>query len=144
MATISDPNNAVQQLAYRLNDPEDPDDDGFLAEAGKELLDTAAAIAAKVRQTNTACKGSVTITFKMHASRTANREVKIEIEPALASKKPMLARPRKQELYAGHEGDLSTLPVQEDMGPLFTKESARAIEGGKSETKAETKGKKAL
>jgi hypothetical protein len=144
MATINDPNNALQQLAYRLNDASDPDDDGLLAEVGKGLLDTAQRVAAKVRETNKAAKGEVVLRFKIGAHRTKNNEVAVEFEPLVTTKMPELTKARGIQFFAGHEGELSTQPVQEEMGPLFNKDTARSIEGGKSDEKTEKKGKKAI
>lgn len=138
MATISDPGNALQRIAHLLTEAEDPDDRGPLHEAGEELLAVAAQLAKKVRQTNKACKGSVTVKFNLHAYRTKNKEVALDIEPDISSKKPNLARHRGVQLYAGHEGELETQPVQEEM-PLFV---PKTIEGGKIDEKPE-KGRKA-
>jgi hypothetical protein len=132
MSSISDPKNAIQQIAFRLKDSKDPDDPGVLAEFGDELLAAAATMARKVRQTNKACTGEVTLTFKLKAYRTPNREVAIELHDAIKSKKPTLTRERSVQLYAGHDGELETQPVQEEM-PLFDKESATVIDGGKVE-----------
>lgn len=132
MSTISDPSNAVTRLAHLLTDSEDPDDLGMLAEFGEEILVVARAIAAKVRQTNKACKGSATLKLNLHGYRTKNKEVAIEIEPDLTSKKPNMARKRGAQVYAGHEGELSTQAIQEEM-PLFTKDTAKAIDGGKDD-----------
>ena len=141
MSSISDPNNAVQQLAYRLVDAEDPDDPGLLAEVGDELLSVSAIVAKKVRQTNRACTGEVTLTFKIKAHRTKNKEVAVEFEPVIKSKKPHLSRARGVQLYEGHEGELETQPVQEEM-PLFTKDTAKVVEGNKGTETAGKAGKK--
>lgn len=141
MSSISDPNNAVQQLAYRLVDNDDADDPGLLADAGKELLEVAAIMAKKVRQTNKACTGEVTLTFKIKAHRTKNKEVALEFEPTIKSKKPHLSRARGVQLYAGHEGELETRPVQEEM-PLFTKDTAKVVEGDKGSENAGKAGRK--
>jgi hypothetical protein len=133
MSQISDPGNALQRITHLLIEAEDPDDRGPLYEAGEEVLSTAKQMATKVRQTNKACTGEATLKFKMKAYRTKNKEVAIEIEPIITSKKPSLARNRGVQLYAGHEGELSTTAVQEEM-PLFTKDTAKSIDGGKSET----------
>lgn len=143
MSTISDPGNALQRLAHLLTEAEDPDDRGPLAEAGQDLLNVADVVAKKVRQTNKACKGEVIIRFRLKGYRTKNKEVAIEVEPEITNKKPNLAKSRGIQLFAGHDGELSTVPVQEEM-PLFTKESAKAIEGGKVENIEGKKGKKAI
>ncbi len=143
MSSISDPNNAIQRIAFLLRDAEDPDDSGVLAEFGEALLDAAAVMAKKVRQTNKACTGEVTLTFKMKGFRTKNREVAIELEePGIKVKKPSLSKTRSVQLYAGHDGELETQPVQEEM-PLFTKDSARVVEG-RAEPEKGKKGSKAI
>jgi hypothetical protein len=148
VSQISDPNNAIQRIAQLLLDKEDPDDPGVLSEAGEALLDVAAVMAKKVRQTGKACKGEVTIKLPLKAYRTKNNEVAVEIEPVIGSKKPQLARDRGVMLFAGHDGELSTTAVQEEM-PLFTKESARVVPGVGNDDAANAasegkKGKKAI
>lgn len=130
MAQISDPNNAVLRIAHELKDSDDPDDPGWQTELGDALLKSAATIAKKVRQTNKACKGSVTVTFELKGYRTKNKEVAIEIEtPEPKTKVPSLAKKRSTMLYAGHDGELSTTAIQEEMDGLFTRETARVVPG---------------
>lgn len=147
MSTISDPNNAVLRIAQLLKDYDDPDDPGWQTELGDALLKASAVLAKKVRQTNKACKGSVQVKFDLKGYRTKNKEVAIEIEvPEPTTKVPSLAKKRGTMLFAGHDGELSTTAIQEDM-PLFTKESARVVPGVGNDDAANAaekpKGKKA-
>jgi hypothetical protein len=128
VSQISDPNNAIQRVAHQLADREDADDPGLLKEFGEELLAVGEAIAARVRQTNKAFKGHVTLKLNLHGYRTKGKEVAVDIEPDISAKKPNRARKRGVTMYLGHNGELSTVPVQEEM-PLFTKETARVVPG---------------
>lgn len=149
MSQISDPSNAVLRIAQLLKDSDDPDDPGWQTELGDALLKASAIMAKKVRQTNKACKGSVTVKFELLGKRTPNKEVAIEISvPEPAVKVPSLAKKRTTQLFAGHDGELSTTAVQEEM-PLFTKETARVVPGVGNDDAANAategkKGKKAL
>jgi hypothetical protein len=139
---ISNPKSALQEIARRLIDSADPDDEGFQVELGEALLNASEVLAKKVRQTNKACKGSVTLKFELKGYRTKNKEVAIDLEtPEVASKLPSLGKRRSTTLYAGHDGELSDMPVQEAM-PLYDR--PKVIEGGKVENIEDKKGKKAI
>lgn len=138
MSQISDPSNALQRLVHLLKKADDDEDPGLMTEVGEALLQTAAIMAKKVRQTQKACKGDVTIKFAVKAYRTKNNEVALEIEPIVTSKQPQLAQERGVMLFAGHDGELSTTAIQEEL-PMFTRESARVVPGvGNDEIAAKT------
>lgn len=147
MATITDPRVAVMQLAQRMQNAADPDDPGLLAEFGRLILDTADALGKNVRLSGEACTGEVTLTFKLKAYRTKGNEVVVEPVPKFGVKAPPVVYARGALLYVGHKGELSTQAIQEEMGPLFTAQTAQVIEGGSaanSDDKTEKKGRKAI
>lgn len=142
MSQISNPSNALQQLVHLLKKADDDEDPGLMTECGEALLKVAAIMAKKVRQTQKACKGDVTLKFALKAYRTKNNEVALDIEPIITSKQPQLAQERGVMLFAGHDGELSTTAIQEDL-PLFTKETARVVPGvGNDEAANAAGGKK--
>lgn len=147
MSQISNPGNALQQLVHLLKKADDDEDPGLMTECGEVLLRVAAIMAKKVRQTQKACKGDVTLKFSLKAYRTKNNEVALDIEPAITSKQPQLAQERGVMLFAGHDGELSTTAIQEDL-PLFTKETALVVPGVGNDEAANAaggkKGRKAL
>ncbi len=145
MSQISDPSSALTRLVHLLKKADDDDDPGLMTEVGDALLKVASVMAKKVRQTGKACKGDVTLKFQFKAYRTKNNEVALEIEPVTSTKQPQLAQERGVMLFAGHDGELSSTPVQEEL-PMFSRENARVVPGVGNDEQAEkaTKGKKAL
>lgn len=139
MSQISKPSNALNTLVHLLKKADDPDDPGLMVEVGDALLKTAAVMAKKVRQTGKACKGDVTLKFSLKAYRTKNNEVALEIEPITTCKQPQLAQERAVQLFAGHEGELSTTAIQEEL-PMFSKDSAKVVDGD-NDNHAENAGK---
>jgi hypothetical protein len=131
MATINEKRQAIQQLNVLSRRKDDAEDDGFLADVGAEWLRVSAAMAERVRKTGKSCKGQLVVTIDLLGYKSKNGEVKIDPKvQAIKTKQPPTTIERNIELYAGHEGELSTVPVQEEMGPLF---DPKVVEGGKVE-----------
>lgn len=132
MATVSDPENALQRLHVIMQDNENPDEQGMLADMGRELLRVYGECASFTRATKKACKGQVVVTFDLHACRTEGdkeTEVSIALQP-IKTKSPPKTFARKKRTFAGHDGEISTVPVQEELPIMGIKGS---VDGGKKE-----------
>jgi hypothetical protein len=127
MATIDEPNNAMIRLNALVRNTDDPDDNGALADMGSEVLRVYNECAAFTRRTGKACKGQVTVIFDLKASKSEKEtEVDVSIQP-IKTKSPPKTLPRKKRTWAGHDGEISTIPVQEDLPLMGIK---GAVEGG--------------
>lgn len=127
----------IQRLAAIMRQKDNPDDPGLLGEASAALDDVFAAIRSHVERTGKACKGSVTITLDLKGYRSKGGEVAVDLTGGVTPKAPP---PPKREtiLFLDHEGAAHTTPQQEEM-PLFGKDSAKVVDGGKDQGKAKDK-----
>lgn len=126
MATIQG-ENAVQRLSAVMQNRDNPDDPGLLAEAGLSLDEVFERMRAHVERTDKACTGNVVITLKLKAYRSKGGEVAVDVEAGVASKSPAPAK-RETQLFLDREGLAHTTPQQEDL-PMFDKKSARVVPG---------------
>lgn len=139
MATVDQHDNAVIRLNAIMRSGDDSDE-GFLADIGRELLRVYNESAAFTRQTDKACKGQVVVTFDFKASRSDGGEVEVDVSmQPIKTKSPPKTFARKKRTFAGHDGEISTVPVQEELPIMGIKGS---VEGGKKT--APTTGAKAV
>ena len=131
MATVDDPDTVVQRLHVIMRDGNDPDDQGMLVDMGRELLRVYNACAAYTRRTGgKAFKGTATVVFEFHSHKSETEtEVDITMRP-ITSKQPPLTMPRKKRTFAGHDGEISTVPIQEELPITGIKGS---VNGGKQD-----------
>lgn len=130
---------AFQRLAAILQDREDPDDKGPLAEVSDHFNDLSCAMRAYVERTGKACKGQIVFTINLKGFRTKGKEVGMEVETGVTHKAPPKPK-RGTMLYLDHEGTAHTAPVQEDL-PIFN--AKVVIQGGKGQDETGDVAKKA-
>lgn len=136
MATVNDPDNALVRLNAIMRNGGDPDDQGMLADIGREVLRVYNECAEFTRRTGKACKGQVSVTLDMKAFKSETEtEVDFAMQP-IKTKSPPKTLPRKKRTFAGHDGEISTVPVQVEMPIMGIKGS---VEGGKKDAPSEGK-----
>lgn len=136
MATVNDPDNAMIRLNAIMRSG-DEKDAGFLADIGREVLRIYNECAAYTRQTDKACKGQATVIFDFKSSRSEGNEVEVDVTmQPIKTKSPPKTFARKKRTFAGHDGEISTVPVQEELPIMGIK---GAVDGGKNEKKDASK-----
>ncbi len=130
MATINDPDTAVQRFHVVMRDSDNPDDEGLMRDLGAEILRVSDLCGEHVEKTGKAFKGSVSATFEIHASPDGKMvEIEVSMKP-IATKVPPKTIQRKARFWRGSDGELSTVPVQKDQ-MVFP--ALRPVDGGKQE-----------
>jgi hypothetical protein len=138
MATVNDPDNAVIRLNVIMRSG-DTDDPGFLADMGREVLRVYNECAFFTRQTDKACKGQVTVIFDFKASRSEGEEVEVDVSmQPVKTKSPPKTFARKKRTFAGHDGEISTVPTQVELPIMGIKGS---VDGGKKDAPEAQKAK---
>lgn len=139
MATISDPENAIQRLHVIMRDNDKKDDDGnpidqgLMRDLGGQILKVSDLCREYVDNTGKAFKGSVTATFEIHASPDGKMvQVEIGMKP-LGIKVPPTTMPRRARFWIGPDGELSTTPIQKEQ---MTFPALQLVEGGKQDNAA--------
>lgn len=129
MATVSDPDNALVRLNDIMRTGAD-EDNGFLADIGREFLRVYGECAAYSRLTDKACKGQLVVTIDFKAFKSEREyEVDVTMQP-IKTKAPPKTHARKKRTFAGHDGELHTVAVQPELPIMGIKGS---VEGGKKD-----------
>lgn len=130
MATVSDPDNALVRLNAIMRDSNNPDDNGMLHDIGSETLRVYNEVAEFVRRTGNKCSGQVLVVIDLKGFKSETEtEIDMHMQP-IKTKSPPKTLPRKKRTFAGHDGEISTVPVQEELPIMGIKGS---VEGGKKE-----------
>ncbi len=138
MATVNDPDNAVVRLNVIMRSG-DESDAGFLADIGREVLRVYNECAEYVRATDKPCKGQATIVFDFKGSRSDGDEVEIDVTmQPIKTKSPPKTFARKKRTFAGHDGEISTVPTQVELPIMGIKGS---VEGGRKDAPTAQKAK---
>ena len=133
MATINDPDTALQRFHVVMRDSDNPDDEGLMRDVGAEILRVSDLVGEHVEKTGKAFKGTVTAVFEINGSPDGKMvEVEIGLKP-MATKVPPKTIARKARFWRGSDGELSTVPVQKEQ---MTFPALRPVEGGKQENAA--------
>lgn len=132
MATVNDPDNAMIRLNAIMRSG-DENDAGFLADIGREVLRVYNECADYVRMTDNTCKGQVAVIVDFKAFRSDGEEVEVDVTmQPIKTKEPPKTFVRKKRTFAGHDREISTVPVQEELPIMGIK---GAVDGGKIEKK---------
>lgn len=131
MATVSDHENAMQRLHAIMQDKDNPDEQGMLADMGRELLRVYNECQEFTRRSGgKACKGQVTVVFDLHSFKSETEiEVDLTMQP-IKTKSPPKTFARKKRTFATRDGEISTVPTQEELPIMGIKGS---VDGGKKE-----------
>lgn len=130
MATVDDPDNALIRLNAIMRDGGNPDDNGMLFDIGKETLRVYNEIAEYVRRTGAKFTGQVTVVIDLKGFKSETEtEIDLHMQP-IKTKSPPRTASRKKRTFAGHDGEISTVPVQVEMPTMGIRGS---VEGGKKE-----------
>jgi hypothetical protein len=130
MATVNDPDNALIRLNVILRDQGNPDDQGLLVDIGREVLRIYNECADYTRKTGSKCKGQVNVVIDFSAFKSEREtEVDFHMQP-IKTKGPPKTLARKKRTFAGHDGEISTVPVQEELPIMGIKGS---VDGGKKQ-----------
>lgn len=142
MATISTPEQAVQQLSHLMKDSDNPHDGGFLINMGTAILSSVLRLKSMVSLSGgLAQKGTVTVTIALHAFRDDKKEIRCKPSVKIGRKLPEEFLPHKGEFYVGDEGELSTSPIAREQGRMF---EPKVLDGGQAKPTEERKGSKAI
>lgn len=143
MATVSTPEQAVQQLSHLMKESGNPHDAGFLVNMGAAILGSITRLKNMVALSGgLAQKGTVTVTISLHAFRDEAKEIRCKPSVKIGRKLPEEFLPHKGEFWVGDEGELSTSPIARGQDKLWTPD---VLDGGQAiKAKEERKGSKAI
>lgn len=128
MATISTPEQAIKQFSDLMRDTNNPHDRGFLVNMGRAVLAGVEHLKHLVElSAGKAQKGTVTVTFSLHAFRDAKKEIRCKPTIGISSKMPSEFLKHEGEFYVGDEGELSTSPIAREQEKMF---EPKVLDGG--------------